>query len=76
MPYGDCAVYDALISKRVYKPAFSHEQAKEIILEGRASHFDPNMEEGCITIQEKFCTIPSEYGDEKVTVEASVTATT
>ncbi|NMT18556.1 HD domain-containing protein, partial [Vibrio parahaemolyticus] len=28
-------VYDALISKRVYKPAFSHEKAREIILEGR-----------------------------------------
>ena len=27
-------VYDALISKRVYKPAFSHEEAKEIIVKG------------------------------------------
>ncbi len=34
-------VYDALRSKRVYKPAFPHEKAMEIILEGREKHFDP-----------------------------------
>ena len=34
-------VYDALISKRVYKPAFSHEKAKSILVEGSGSHFDP-----------------------------------
>ena len=36
-------VYDALISERVYKPAYSHEQAVEIIRDGRSSHFDPDM---------------------------------
>ena len=36
-------VYDALRSKRVYKPAFSHEKAVEIILEGRGKHFDPDL---------------------------------
>lgn len=36
-------VYDALRSKRVYKPAFSHEKAVEIILEGKGSHFDPEL---------------------------------
>jgi len=34
-------VYDTLIYKRVYKPVFTHQQAKEIILEG--SHFDPQV---------------------------------
>jgi len=34
-------VYDALRSKRVYKDAFSHERACEIITQGRGSHFDP-----------------------------------
>lgn len=34
-------VYDALTSKRVYKPAFSHKTATEIIAEGRGAHFDP-----------------------------------
>ncbi|MBF0266393.1 MAG: two-component system response regulator [Gammaproteobacteria bacterium] len=34
-------VYDALISKRVYKPAYSHEKAYEIIINGSGTHFDP-----------------------------------
>ena len=34
-------VYDALISERVYKPAFSREEARKIIEEGRGTHFDP-----------------------------------
>ena len=36
-------VYDALISARVYKPAFSHEKARGIIIEGRGAHFDPEV---------------------------------
>ena len=36
-------VYDALRSKRVYKPAFSHEEALKIMQEGRGKHFDPNL---------------------------------
>lgn len=36
-------VYDALISKRVYKPAFTHEHAVAIISEGSGSHFDPTL---------------------------------
>ncbi len=36
-------VYDALRSKRVYKPAYSHEKTLEIILEGRGQHFDPGL---------------------------------
>lgn len=34
-------VYDALRSQRVYKPAFDHEKARQIIADGAGSHFDP-----------------------------------
>lgn len=34
-------VYDAVRSKRVYKPPVSHEETCEIINRGRAIHFDP-----------------------------------
>ncbi|MFG0328514.1 MAG: HD-GYP domain-containing protein [Phycisphaerales bacterium] len=34
-------VYDALTSKRVYKDAMTHAEAKRIILDGAGSHFDP-----------------------------------
>jgi putative two-component system response regulator len=36
-------VYDALTTKRVYKPAFSHEHARSIIIEGRGTQFDPDV---------------------------------
>ncbi len=36
-------VFDALTSKRVYKPALSVEQACAILREGRGSHFDPRV---------------------------------
>ena len=34
-------VYDALISERPYKEAFSHEEAVEIIMESSGKQFDP-----------------------------------
>ncbi len=36
-------VYDALTSKRVYKPALSHDEALGIIIEGRGQQFDPQV---------------------------------
>jgi putative two-component system response regulator len=36
-------VYDALRTKRVYKPAFTHERAREVILDGLETHFDPDV---------------------------------
>lgn len=37
-------VYDALVSKRVYKESMSPEQADSIIMEGMGSQFDPALE--------------------------------
>ena len=34
-------VYDAVRSKRSYKPAMSHEAARDIIRDSRGTHFDP-----------------------------------
>lgn len=56
-------VYDALISKRVYKPAFSHEKAVEIISEGSGSHFEPLLVEIFLTIAEDFRAISHRYLD-------------
>ncbi len=36
-------VYDALSTKRVYKPAFTQEKVMEIMKDGRGSHFDPDI---------------------------------
>lgn len=47
-------VYDALISKRVYKPAFSHIMAVALIREGKNTHFDPIVVEAFEAIHEQF----------------------
>ncbi|MBT4365366.1 MAG: HD domain-containing protein [Desulfobacteraceae bacterium] len=52
MALGD--VYDALISKRVYKKAFSHEKAYSIIIEGKGTHFDPDVVDAFIKCEEDF----------------------
>ena len=36
-------VYDALVSERSYKKAFTHEEAVKIITSGSGKHFDPNI---------------------------------
>ncbi|EAQ63202.1 hypothetical protein MED121_01240 [Marinomonas sp. MED121] len=58
-------VYDALISKRVYKPAFSHDKAKQIILEGDGSHFDPEVVKAFLAVENEFVRIASTYQDNK-----------
>ncbi|MEZ9822837.1 two-component system response regulator [Shewanella sp. 10N.286.45.A1] len=57
-------VYDALISSRVYKPAFSHEKAVTIIAEGRGSHFDPNMVDCFLSITDEFNAIALQFLDQ------------
>jgi PAS domain S-box-containing protein len=47
-------VYDALTSRRCYKQAFSHEQAKEIILENEGCHFDPQVIEAFLKQEPNF----------------------
>lgn len=56
-------VYDALLSKRVYKPAFSHEKAKSIILEGSGSHFDARIVEAFIACEQEFIEIKNQFKD-------------
>ena len=54
-------VYDALISKRVYKPAFSHETAMQIIRDGRGSHFDPDVLDAFLALEQECKTIAASY---------------
>lgn len=56
-------VYDALISKRVYKPAFSHDKAKGIILEGDGTHFDPRIVKAFLDCEDEFKQIALEFKD-------------
>ena len=58
-------VYDALISARVYKPAFSHEKAVEIIRAGWGKHFDPLIADAFFEIEEEFRSIAAQFSDGK-----------
>ena len=56
-------VYDALISRRVYKEGMSHEAAVAIITEGRGKHFDPDMVDAFLELQAEFIDIARRYAD-------------
>ena len=56
-------MYDVLISERVYKSAYTHEQAVEIIRGGRGSHFDPEMVDAFQTLSEEFRRITQQFAD-------------
>lgn len=59
-------VYDALLSKRVYKAAFSHEKAVDIIRSGAGSHFDPRITEVFLNNIERFQAIYQQYAEKQV----------
>jgi putative two-component system response regulator len=56
-------VYDALISRRVYKPAFTHEESVDIIARGSGTHFDPEVCSAFMQIHPRFREISIEFAD-------------
>jgi len=58
-------VYDALVSKRVYKNAFSHDIAKNIIIEGSGTQFDSDSCQAFLSCQEQFQAVRNHYDDTK-----------
>ncbi|MBF0189160.1 MAG: HD domain-containing protein, partial [Magnetococcales bacterium] len=69
-------VYDALISRRVYKPPFTHEKAIAIIEEGKGSHFDPDMVEAFLSISDACWEIAEKYQDSEEDVQAKAGTST
>ncbi len=66
-------VYDALISRRVYKDGMSHEKAVEIIIEGRGQHFDPDIVDAFLDIQDEFRAIALEHSDSDADIKRKKT---
>ncbi|MCP4117879.1 MAG: HD domain-containing protein [Desulfobacteraceae bacterium] len=56
-------VYDALLSVRVYKQAFSHEKAVDMIRAQRGKHFDPDIVDAFVAIREKFVATAEKFKD-------------
>ena len=50
-------VYDALTSKRVYKDAFAHHVARNIILKDSGTHFDPDVVDAFLAVEAQFIEI-------------------
>jgi len=59
-------VFDALISPRVYKPAMSYSEARDIIMAGRGKHFDPDMADAFIENFDDFVAIAENYRDGQI----------
>ncbi|MEJ2398744.1 MAG: HD domain-containing phosphohydrolase [Gammaproteobacteria bacterium] len=58
-------VYDALTSVRCYKDAFTHEQSRQIIVEGIGKHFDPRVVEAFLNCEDEFINVKKNYVDEE-----------
>ncbi|RFO95646.1 two-component system response regulator [Rhodoferax lacus] len=63
-------VYDALISRRVYKDSMPHGKAIAIIKDGRGSHFDPDMVDAFLSIQDEIQAIALRYADSDADMDA------
>jgi putative two-component system response regulator len=63
-------VYDALISRRVYKEGMPHEAAVKIIQLGKGRHFDPDMVDAFTAIHEKFRAIAERFADSDVDLQS------
>ena len=67
--------YDALISKRVYKPAFPHSKAVQIIIEDKGKSFDPNVVDAFLELEDTFRKIALRFADFAEEREALQTST-
>ena len=60
-------VYDALTTKRVYKPAFGDDKTKDIIFMEMKGQFDPNVLEAFEEHEDRFKEIKEHFNDEAFT---------
>lgn len=65
-------VYDALISRRVYKDAMTHAQAAEIIAEGRGRSFDPDVVDAFLGVATEFQAIAAAYPDSDADLQKKI----
>ena len=56
-------VYDALITKRVYKDAYPHDESIQLITAERGLHFDPDIIDAMLSISDEFDAIAQRFKD-------------
>lgn len=54
-------VYEAMVSKRLYKPSYAHEDVVEILEDGAGTLFDPTIIEVFLKIADKFRYVGGKY---------------
>lgn len=64
-------VYDALTSKRPYKKAFPHEEARRFIVDQRGRHFDPDLVDAFLAAESAFAEIARRLSDSDSSATAS-----
>lgn len=65
-------VYDALISRRVYKDGMSHQAALQVMRDGRGSHFDPDILDAFLAIHQTMADIAERYADSKEEIQSKL----
>jgi putative two-component system response regulator len=65
-------VFDALISRRVYKDSMSFEEARRIIVGQRGLQFDPDITDAFVASFDEFCAIAMRYADAEAAVNAKI----
>ena len=63
-------VYDALVSRRVYKPSMPHEAARDIMVQGRGTHFDPDVLDAFLQLEAEFRAVADRYRDSDADMDA------
>lgn len=66
-------VYDALVSRRVYKLSMPHEKAASMIFEDSGKHFDPDIVEAFRSLQSEFQVVARTYAEGAEEIEERVT---
>ncbi|GAB4370575.1 MAG: hypothetical protein Kow00128_17740 [Deltaproteobacteria bacterium] len=56
-------VYDAMIHRRGYQRAFSHEEAMALMRKERGTHFDPDVVDAFLEVHEEFRKIAARFAD-------------
>ncbi len=64
-------VYDALISRRCYKPPMQHEHAETYLLNGRGTHFDPQVVDAFVAERAAVIAIAKQYRDDDLEMYAN-----
>jgi putative two-component system response regulator len=65
-------VYDALISRRVYKDPVPHSQAVQVIEQASGRHFDPDVVQAFVAVQENFKAIAISYADSDADIRTKI----